>query len=837
MSSSNIAFHSNVNIYNAGPVIVDTEFLSKVRDLDALKKMKARYGTNSREYYFRRGQLEIINNSHYCGYLGRDPCWGPVLVNGSIEMDCKCVNHGCEKFKLHRSLLGLKEFSFDPNDIERFSPEDRFLSDEYDYGRYKHELFFPVKTEVEELYTYTNEMVNAESKKADAAVAGINPFLNDSQIFAGFVNHEPDEIPWAEDDDYESGTGYPEPEDFAELQTNIFGSLKYVNQEEMILSGTDRNIFVDAGPGTGKTYVLIEKINFLVDKEDIDPQTIQVLSFTNSAVDEIKARLNEKVKNGGDRGLRNVDVRTFHSMAWLLLGFANDNYGNRGWQQIPLAQSEDYDKSVLDAADLIDRFPEIISRWQYFIVDEVQDLTGNKAIFVLSIIRACIDNNCGFLILGDSCQGIYDYTQDAITSRAFYYDLYKTIKGKAEFVSLKTNHRQSDQLIEITSHLRSAILEESAERMMNSVKVLDASINELDKTARNMNADYVRQQSKEKRLCFLCRNNGQTLRLSTLFRKIGISHVLNTTEVRDNFAPWIAYMFADYEDNAMTFDRFVNRMQKKGIDFKKSADPESVWNRIKRIMNAASETVDVLAFLSALKYAKIDDPIFRITPGNNVIVSTIHRSKGREYETVILDKSFINGLKSSEKDVGEYKTLYVAVTRPKETLKTCSLSFERIRKEKRTVRNRWCIWEQKQLKHLEINAEHDVSRMEFIKENAAEKQSYILNNVKPGDEIKLKRVTLKGRTGYEIYHCADEEDMLLGRLRGSFVNDLKLLTGAGRNIEYPSFIEDLYVESVYTHIASPDFIQAFEPIRNFSQFGVWNWINFRGLGHLKYDCY
>ena len=99
------------------------------------------------------------------------------------------------------------------------------------------------------------------------------------------------------------------------------------------------------------------------------------------------------------------------------------------------------------------------------------------------------------------------------------------------------------------------------------------------------------------------------------------------------------------------------------------------------------------------------------------------------------------------------------------------------------LRNRWCIWEQRQLKHLEVNAEHDVSRMEFIKENAAERQKYILTNVKSGDEIKLKRVIFNGKIGYEILHCTEEE-MLLGRMRSSFIDDLKLLTSAKTNIEY-----------------------------------------------------
>jgi DNA helicase-2/ATP-dependent DNA helicase PcrA len=46
-----------------------------------------------------------------------------------------------------------------------------------------------------------------------------------------------------------------------------------------------------AGPGAGKTFCLIERIAFLIDKLGISPERICVFTFTNKAAGEIAERL------------------------------------------------------------------------------------------------------------------------------------------------------------------------------------------------------------------------------------------------------------------------------------------------------------------------------------------------------------------------------------------------------------------------------------------------------------------------------------------------------------------------------------------------------------------
>src|SRR5215207_8272126 len=48
-----------------------------------------------------------------------------------------------------------------------------------------------------------------------------------------------------------------------------------------------------AGPGAGKTFCLIERIRFLIERRGIDPARINAFTFTNKAAEEIGSRLDD----------------------------------------------------------------------------------------------------------------------------------------------------------------------------------------------------------------------------------------------------------------------------------------------------------------------------------------------------------------------------------------------------------------------------------------------------------------------------------------------------------------------------------------------------------------
>lgn len=66
------------------------------------------------------------------------------------------------------------------------------------------------------------------------------------------------------------------------------------------------NSLVIAGAGAGKTTTVAAKVKYLVEKKDIEPSQILVVSFTNKAVQELRDKLNRDLKI-------DCPIATFHS--------------------------------------------------------------------------------------------------------------------------------------------------------------------------------------------------------------------------------------------------------------------------------------------------------------------------------------------------------------------------------------------------------------------------------------------------------------------------------------------------------------------------------------------
>ena len=73
-----------------------------------------------------------------------------------------------------------------------------------------------------------------------------------------------------------------------------------------------------AGPGSGKTTVITNRIRYLTEKAGVDPSGILVITFTRAAAREMRERYERMVPQGGMR----VSFGTFHSVFFLILKLA-----------------------------------------------------------------------------------------------------------------------------------------------------------------------------------------------------------------------------------------------------------------------------------------------------------------------------------------------------------------------------------------------------------------------------------------------------------------------------------------------------------------------------------
>ena len=85
-------------------------------------------------------------------------------------------------------------------------------------------------------------------------------------------------------------------------------------QDDIITSG-EYPMRVLAGAGTGKTFTMVRKIEYLIREENVAPDDILALTFTNKAADSMRAKLNAKLGPAG----YDVDAYTYHSICRELL--------------------------------------------------------------------------------------------------------------------------------------------------------------------------------------------------------------------------------------------------------------------------------------------------------------------------------------------------------------------------------------------------------------------------------------------------------------------------------------------------------------------------------------
>ena len=77
-------------------------------------------------------------------------------------------------------------------------------------------------------------------------------------------------------------------------------------------------MLVLAGPGSGKTTVITNRVRYLTEQAGVDPSHILVITFTRAAAREMKERYEQMTQAGCGR----VSFGTFHSVFFLILKLA-----------------------------------------------------------------------------------------------------------------------------------------------------------------------------------------------------------------------------------------------------------------------------------------------------------------------------------------------------------------------------------------------------------------------------------------------------------------------------------------------------------------------------------
>ena len=213
----------------------------------------------------------------------------------------------------------------------------------------------------------------------------------------------------------------------------IFGSLSD-KQMEIISDKESRCIVVAAGPGSGKTRVLVHKLASLLLLEDVKHEQLLMLTFSRAAATEFKQRLMGLIGNAAHF----VEIKTFHSYCFDLLG----RIGN-----------------LDDVKDVVSRAAQMINDGEVepsriaktvLVIDEAQDMSAEEYALVHALMAA--NEEMRVIAVGDDDQNIFEFRG---SDSKFMAQLRKESNGRV--IEMTENFRSSQHIVEFANDFAGAI--------------------------------------------------------------------------------------------------------------------------------------------------------------------------------------------------------------------------------------------------------------------------------------------------------------------------------------------------------------------------------------------
>ena len=435
-------------------------------------------------------------------------------------------------------------------------------------------------------------------------------------------------------------------------------------QKEIIQDKDSRCIVVAAGPGSGKTRVLVHKLASLLLLEDVKHEQLLMLTFSRAAATEFKQRLMALIGEAAHY----VDIKTFHSYSFDLLG----RVGN-----------------LEDAKDVVARAAEMINQGEVepnkigktvLVIDEAQDMSAEE----FSLVRALMANNEDMRVIavGDDDQNIFEFRG----SDSRYLYLLSQEPG-SRFIEMTENYRSAKHVVDAANAFVKGIGRRMKLTPIVSMRHHAGYVEVTRHSAQYMyqplidhliaqNTSGAQSASPAATSCILTQTNEEAVMLVALLRRHDIRGKL--VQSMDGFR------FSNLAEV-----RYLLRYIRKRLST--PLIPDELWEDAKR---ATFEIYDGSQCLPLVKRcmelfgqtyrAKYQTDLWEFVfessvedfftwqgggtkggdaPGTEVVVSTIHKAKGREFDDVYMLLA-----DRPHKDEELFRQYYVGMTRAKNRL-------------------------------------------------------------------------------------------------------------------------------------------------------------------------
>ncbi len=487
----------------------------------------------------------------------------------------------------------------------------------------------------------------------------------------------------------------------AESYRMIVENLRNPVQISAVGKPVEDNMLILAGPGSGKTRVIIHRCAYLLEVERIPAHQVLVLCFNHSSAMELKKRLIKLI----GRAAKGITVATYHGAAMRLAGISvrdmaesNSKAGIdfegiirqavqflRGGQHIP----------GMEPDEMRD---QLMSGYSHILVDEYQDIDQDQYELVSAIAGKSLEeenNRLTLLAVGDDDQNIYTFRGANVRFIRRFREDYNT-----EIIYLVENYRSGKHIIAAANRL----IRNNRDRMKGShpIRINRERVpnlpggkwEQLDPVSRGRvqmvsvrtrihQAHYIKSEIDRIRnldpgagwhdFAVLSRTRTPLAAVRSVLEKAAFP--FRTTldkgfplhRVRE-VQTVLDWLMAKEKENGRASDLMARLKTHRG-----NRQPNIWWQLIDTFLEAwREETAD-----SIQPITRVTDRLYEFVAekrrekvlGEGIFMSTIHAAKGMEFPHVfVLDGDWRHPADSARWEE-ERRIMYVAMTRAEETLR------------------------------------------------------------------------------------------------------------------------------------------------------------------------
>lgn len=426
----------------------------------------------------------------------------------------------------------------------------------------------------------------------------------------------------------------------------LFGELSPA-QLSIINDNESKYIVVAAGPGSGKTRVLVHKLASLLLMEDVKHEQLLMLTFSRAAATEFKKRLLNLIGNAANY----IEIKTFHSYCFDLLGKVGS-----------LEKSDVILKKTIEKIKNKDVEVSRITK-TVLVIDEAQDINDDE----FSLINTLMEQNeeMRVIAVGDDDQNIFEFRGASSKYLEQFIQVNRAVKHE-----LVENYRSKSNLV----HFANQFVERIQHRLKQTTIISTQPDNGKIKLVRYQYENLITPLVNDilatgltGTTCVLTQTNEEALQITGLLLKKGMQAKLiqsnegfslyNLLEVR-----FFLSQLNLADDVFIISDDVWAAAKRELINKFRNSNKLEICNNIIKDYELTNPKKKYKSDLEVfIRESKLED--FIMDGGETVFVSTIHKAKGKEFDNVFLMLENFNPTTDEAK-----RQLYVAMTRAKQNL-------------------------------------------------------------------------------------------------------------------------------------------------------------------------